>query len=107
MEYIFFIIWCLLFAAILFGIFSRRGRNILIRMQYGGTDIEDLGIINKDQAALGQESVRLLRCKDGKGDPFFVVETRTIFGPSVQFTFARIDKTTLDKLNELMKPAGR
>jgi hypothetical protein len=105
MEFIPFIIWALLLCFILFGIFTRRGRNVMIKLQFGGQVVEDLGVIGNQAALLGNQSVRLLKCRDTAGLDFYVMEIQATAPLAIQFFFVKADSDLVAALNKHVTPA--
>jgi hypothetical protein len=101
MDKVFLVVWAVMFVLILFGIFTRRGRNLAIKLQFGGSVVEDLGTIDDQPALFGQQSVRLLRCQDSSLKDFYILEVRASAPLAVQFFFIKVDKEMIAKLNKL------
>jgi hypothetical protein len=98
---IFITVWVVIVAFIIYGIFTRKGRNIGINTAYGGNVVKDLGEIADYQIFAGRQKVRLLQCRDKRSE-FYVLEADTTMPVSKQLYWIRIDKEALDKLNSLI-----
>lgn len=98
---IFIAVWAIFAIFIVYGIFTRKGRNIGIRTAYGGDVVKDFGKIADYRIFAGRQKVRLLKCQD-KGLEFYILEADTTMPVSKQLYWIRIDKETLDKLNDLI-----
>lgn len=74
----------------------------MIRLYYGGTVIQDYGVLSEERIWFGTQSIRLLRCQKGN-DIFYVLETEQKNLASFQVNFSKINLIAGEKMVEILR----
>ena len=100
-EIIIMVVWLIFAGFILFSIFTRKGRNTAIKLQFGGKVIEDLGELGQSGSIFGNQTVRLLKCQRDD-EVFYILETKTSQLLGVVYSFTKLDGPTIKQLAKIL-----
>jgi len=102
MTYLPFIGFAFVFIIFCSIIFSRKGRNLAIKTEFGGNVKEDLGEVAEYKIFAGHQKLRLLKCQDQQ-EEVYIIEADTTLPARKEYYWTRIDKESLRKINSLIK----
>ena len=101
-EILFLILWFVVATFIVFGLFTKKGRNKSIELQFGAKVISDRGVVSEDSMLLGKQIVTLYECeKDGLR--FFVMEAKRTAPFGFSYTYVKVDKELIHKLESSLE----
>lgn len=101
---IFLLIWLVLMGFILYGVFTKKGRNKAVSFMFGEV-VEDLGPLEEIHVKMGvTQKTRLLHCRQDGAD-FLVLETTDSMPGSIQTHWTKIDDEMLRMINSMATPS--